>query len=99
MVDELAASSALDDLFTRIDADNVEMTGDGSLIPELIKTTLDRGPQAEMTSPLGYAPGDRAVRVARSATNSRHGRYPKTVDTELGSIEVETPRDLSLIHI
>lgn len=93
MVDELTASGALDDLFARIDAGDIEMTGDGGLIPELIKTTLERGLQAEMTSHLGYEPGDRAAKAVQGATNSRNGTYPKTVDTEAGPIEVEIPRD------
>ena len=34
---ELAASGALDDLFAKIDAGAIELTGDGGFIPGLIK--------------------------------------------------------------
>lgn len=39
-VEELVASGALDELFARIDAGEVELTGDGGLIPGLIKAAL-----------------------------------------------------------
>ena len=42
-VEELAASGALDSLFARIDAGDIELTGDGGLIPGLIKAALERG--------------------------------------------------------
>lgn len=90
VVEELKASGALDELFSRIDAGDIELTGDGGLVPMLIKETLERGLQAEMTSHLGYAPGDRD---AKRTPNARNGSYPKTVATEAGDIEVAIPRD------
>jgi hypothetical protein len=44
MLEELRASGDLDRLFARIDAGEVELTGSGGLIPELIKAALERGP-------------------------------------------------------
>jgi hypothetical protein len=54
---ELAASGALDDIFARIDAGDLELTGDGGFIPGLIKAALERGLQAELTDHLGYEKG------------------------------------------
>ena len=55
---ELAASGALDDLFAKIDAGAIELTGDGGFIPGLIKAAVERGLQAELTSHVGYDKGD-----------------------------------------
>nr|BFF05229.1 hypothetical protein GCM10023233_01980 [Brevibacterium otitidis] len=54
VVAELKASGALDGLFARIDAGEIELTGDGGMISVLIREALERGLQAEMTSHLGY---------------------------------------------
>lgn len=54
---QLAASGALDELFARIDAGEVEMTGTEGLIPGLIKAALERGLQAELSDHLGYDKG------------------------------------------
>lgn len=54
LIEQLKASGALDELFSKIDSGEVELTGDGGLVPALIKETLERGLQAEMTSHLGY---------------------------------------------
>lgn len=93
LAQELADSGALADLFARIDSGEVELTGDGGLLPALIKTTLERGLEAEMTSHLGYDRGDREARDAVGASNSRNGSYPKKVQTEVGPVEVSVPRD------
>lgn len=36
----------------------MESTGEGGLISELVRTALERGLEAGMTSHLGYGPGD-----------------------------------------
>jgi putative transposase len=87
---ELAASGALDGLFARIDSGEIELTGDGGFIPGLIKATLERGLQAELTSHLGYEKGDPG---ASSVSNSRNGTTPKTVATQTGDVEIDVPRD------
>ena len=93
LAQELRDSGALADLFARIDSGEVELTGDGGLIPALIKTSLERGLEAEMTSHLGYANGDREAKGASGAVNSRNGSYQKRVATEVGPVEVTIPRD------
>nr|WP_136090326.1 IS256 family transposase [Auritidibacter ignavus] len=94
VVAQLKASGALDELFARIDAGEIELTGNGGVIPELIKETLERGLQAEMTSHLGYGPGDREAKaVTDRPVNARNGSYSKTVASEVGDIELTVPRD------
>ena len=93
LVDGLAASGALDSLFERIDRGDMELTGDGGLIPELVRTALERGLEAGMTSYLGYGPGDREGKTASGSTNSRNGSYPKTLATEVGPVTIQVPRD------
>ncbi|MCD4536599.1 IS256 family transposase, partial [Nocardioides sp. cx-169] len=87
---DLAAAGALDELFAKIDAGELELTGDGGFIPGLIKAALERGLQAELTSHLGYEKGDPA---ASAVSNSRNGTTPKTVATQTGDIDLAIPRD------
>ena len=87
---ELAASGALDELFARIDSGRVEMTGADGLIPGLIKAALERGLQAELSDHLGY---DKGAPEASMFSNSRNGTTPKTVATQVGQVELDTPRD------
>jgi transposase-like protein len=89
-VEQLAASGALEELFARIDAGEVELTGSGGVIPELIKATLERGLQAELSQHLGYEKG---AAEASLFVNSRNGSTAKTVATTVGEIELTTPRD------
>ena len=93
LVDGLVSSGALDSLFERIDKGDVELTGDGGLIPELVRAALERGLDAEMTSHPGYASGDREGKTASGSTNSRNGSYPKTLATEVGPVTIQVPRD------
>ena len=94
VVAQLKASGALDELFARIDAGEIELTGNGGVIPELIKEALERGLQAQMTSHLGYGPGDREAKaVTDRPVNARNGSYSKTVASEVGDIELTVPRD------
>ncbi|MCW2839310.1 MAG: transposase, partial [Aeromicrobium sp.] len=87
---ELAASGALDGLFAKIDAGEIELTGDGGFIPELIRATLERGLQAELTDHVGYEKGDPD---ASAFPNSRNGTTPKTVSSQVGDVELSIPRD------
>lgn len=87
---ELAASGALDGLFARIDAGELDLTGDGGFIPELIKATLERGLQIELADHLGYEKG---APDAAAFANSRNGTTPKTVATQVGDVDLAIPRD------
>lgn len=90
LVEQLKDSGALDELFAKIDSGEVDLTGGGGLVPALIKETLERGLQAEMTSHLGYAKDERE---AKATSNSRNGSYAKIVASEAGDIEILVPRD------
>jgi putative transposase len=86
----LKASGALDALFARIDSGEIEMTGNGGLIPGLIKAALERGLQAELSDHLGYEKGDPGAALF---ANSRNGSTPKTMASQVGDFVLDTPRD------
>ena len=90
VVEELRASGALDALFDKIDAGEVELTGEGGLIPGLIKAALERGLQAELADHLGYEKGDPSAALF---VNSRNGTTPKTVASQVGDVPLDVPRD------
>jgi transposase-like protein len=89
-LDELREAGALDALFAKIDGGELQLTGDGGFVPGLIKATLERGLQAELTDHVGYEKGDP---VGRFFPNSRNGTTPKTVVSEVGDIDLDVPRD------
>ena len=89
-VSELAESGALDGLFDKIDTGAVELAGDGGFVAELIKATLERGLQVELSDHLGYEKG---APDAAAFTNSRNGSTPKTVGTQIGDVDLAVPRD------
>ena len=89
-VDDLVEAGLLDELMARVDAGEVQLTGEGGFLPAMIKAVLERGLQAELTDHLGYEKGDPA---GRGSGNSRNGSTPKTVASEVGDIAVDTPRD------
>jgi putative transposase len=87
---QMAASGALDEIFSKIDAGELDLTGAEGFIPGLIKAALERGLQAELTGHLGYEKG---AEEASLFANSRNGSTAKTVATSVGDIELNTPRD------
>jgi putative transposase len=87
---DLASSGALDGLFEQIDSGQVQLSGSGGLLPELIKAVLERGLQAEMTGHLGYQKGDPDASLY---ANSRNGSSEKTVASEVGDVLLSVPRD------
>ena len=60
------------------------------LLDELLASTSERGMQAELTSHLGYAKHDPS---GRGSGNSRNGTTSKTIETEVGPVELDRPRD------
>ncbi|MFN8069377.1 MAG: hypothetical protein U0R77_11555 [Mycolicibacterium insubricum] len=54
VAEALRASGAVDQLLASIDSGEVAMTGEGGLLPGLIKLALERGLAAELTDHLGY---------------------------------------------
>ena len=90
MAEALRASGAVDGLLAQIDSGQVTLTGEGGLLPGLIKLALERGLAAELTEHLGYDKGDPA---GRALPNARNGSTPKTVQTEAGPVPLDVPRD------
>lgn len=89
-VEEMIDAGLLDELMRRVDAGEVALTGEGGLLPEMLKAVLQRGLQAELTGHLGDEKGDPA---GRGSPNSRNGSTPKTVQTEVGPVSLDVPRD------
>jgi putative transposase len=89
-VEELVDAGLLDELMAKIDAGDLQLTGEGGFLPEMIKAVLERGLAAELTEHLGYEKGDPA---GRGSPNSRNGSTPKTLATEVGEVALATPRD------
>jgi putative transposase len=87
---QMAASGALDEIFAKIDAGELDLTGAEGFIPGLVKAALERGLQAELTGHLGYEKG---AAEASLFANSRNGSTSKTVSTSVGDIGLDTPRD------
>ena len=82
-VDRLVDAGLLDDLMARVDAGELQLTGEYGFLPAMIKAVLERGLAAELTGHLGYERGDPA---GRGSPNSRNGTTPKTVATEVGDV-------------
>jgi putative transposase len=70
-------------------AGGLRLTGEGSMLGELVKAVLERALEAELTAHLGYARHERAG----GAGNSRNGAIRKTVQTGVGPVGLEVPRD------
>ena len=67
-----------------------QITGPGGLVTQLAGRVIETALGAELTDHLGYAPGQAPP---GGAGNTRNGSTTKTVQTELGPVEVKTPRD------
>ena len=89
-VDKMVQAGLLDDLLNQVDAGGLQLTGEGGFLPELVKRVLEAGLDVEMTGHLGYEKHDRA---GYGSGNSRNGFTPKRLGTEVGDIELATPRD------
>ncbi|MGH3500907.1 MAG: IS256 family transposase [Nocardioidaceae bacterium] len=86
----MVEAGLFDDLMARVDEQDLQLTGQGGFVPEMVKAVLERGLQAELTDHLGYAKGDKS---GRGLPNSRNGSTPKTLSTEVGEVDLDTPRD------
>jgi putative transposase len=77
-------------LVERAQYEGVQLTGNGGLLPDMIKTAVEAALQGEMTAHLGY---ERYAAEGRGSGNSRNGSTSKTVATAAGPAEVSVPRD------
>jgi transposase-like protein len=91
-VRELVGDRVLDLLLARSkdEAGQLRLTGEGSMLGELVRAVLERALEAEMAAHLGYEPHERA---GRNSGNSRNGTIAKTVQTGIGPVGLAVPRD------
>src|SRR5680860_650416 len=87
---ELFSDELVDQLLASAGERGVSLTGEGGFLPEMIKSVLERGMGAELTSHLGYERGDLA---GHGSGNSRNGSTAKIIGTEVGDIGLDQPRD------
>jgi putative transposase len=78
------------ELMEQAKAEGVSLAGAGGLLSRITKTVLEAALNAEMDGHLGYEKGDPA---GRGTGNHRNGRSPKTVHTDIGSVQIDVPRD------
>jgi putative transposase len=70
--------------------EGLEITGNSGLLQQMMKAVLEAALNEELTDHLGYELGDVA---GRGSGNSRNGTTPKTLLTESGPVQLDTPRD------
>lgn len=70
--------------------DGVDLVGPEGLLGQLTKQVLEAGLEVEMDEHLGY---EKHAHDGRNGENSRNGTRSKTVITEVGPVEIDTPRD------
>ena len=68
----------------------MKLTGPGGLLGYLTRRVLEAGLEGEMDGHVGYE--EHAVE-GRNGGNSRNGTRTKTVITDVGSVDIEVPRD------
>jgi transposase-like protein len=88
-VDRLAAllpPEALEDALKGLEPD--EITGPGGLLTQLAGRVIETALGAELTEHLGHPPGG-----VPQGPNVRNGAGRKTVNTDLGPVEIKAPRD------
>jgi len=87
---ELMDDRLLDALLerSRDQAGGLRLTGEGSMLGELVRAVLERALESELTAHLGYARGGRG-----QDGNARNGTIGKTVQTGVGPVPLQVPRD------
>jgi len=77
---------------SRDEAGGLRLTGEGSMLGELVKAVLERALEAGLTAHLGYGRNERAGRGGGPG-NYRNGTIAKTVQTGVGPVGLAVPRD------
>jgi putative transposase len=91
VVDRLAGLLPADELEDALKGlEPEQITGPGGLLTQLAGRVIETALGAELTDHLGYAPGQAPP---GGAANTRNGSTAKTVKTELGAVQIKTPRD------
>ena len=89
--DERTAEQVLaEQLVARAREEGVDLVGPNGFLTKVTKSVLEAALNAEMTEHLGYEPHDPA---GRGSGNSRNGTTKKTVNTDIGPVVIEVPRD------
>ncbi len=89
VIDRLAGllpEGALDDAVRGLKPE--ELSGPGGLLSQLAGRVVEAALDAEMTEHLGHPPGG-----VPQGVNVRNGATSKTLQTDLGPVEIKTPRD------
>src|ERR1700722_7624630 len=88
---ELMDDRLLDALLerSRDQAGGLRLTGEGSMLGELVRAVLERALESELTAHLGYEKGGRGG----EGGNARNGTIAKTVQTGGGPVPLQVPRD------
>jgi len=91
---ELMDDRLLDALLerSRDQAGGLRLTGEGSMLGELVRAVLERALEAELTAHLGYGRNERADRGGGPG-KYRNGTIAKTVQTGVGPVGLAVPRD------
>ncbi|MCW2940750.1 MAG: family transposase [Actinomycetia bacterium] len=89
---ELIDDRQLDELLARSrdEAGGLRLTGEGSMLGDLVKAVLERALEAELTAHLGYG---KHVVDGYNSGNSRNGGIAKVVQTAVGPVPLRVPRD------
>jgi len=82
----LLPEEALQDALKGLEGEQI--TGPGGLLSQLAGRVIQTALEAELTDHLGHPPGG-----VPGGLNVRNGSTGKTVSTDLGPVEVRTPRD------
>jgi putative transposase len=83
---ELLPAEALEEALEGLSPDQI--AGPGGLLTQLTGRVLETALGAELTEHLGYPPG-----AVPATGNVRNGGTRKTVQTDLGPVQITTPRD------
>jgi putative transposase len=84
----LLPDDALQDALKGLEPD--EITGPGGLLTQLAGRVIETALGAELTEHLGYPAGEAPP---GGAGNHRNGATSKTLKTDLGAVEIRSPRD------
>src|SRR5487761_1793814 len=89
---ELVGDQVLDVLLaqSKDEAGQLRLTGEGSMLGDLVRAVLERALEAGLTAHLGYEPHAPA---GHNSGNSRNGTIAKTVQTGVGPVGLAVPRD------
>lgn len=85
-LEDLFPADALQEALAGLSPD--EITAPGGLITQLAGRVINAALEAELTDHLGYEHGEHAL-----AGNHRNGHTKKTLATDVGDVEITTPRD------